>query len=201
MDNSALFKIGYGLYVLTALDGGKDNGCITNTMLQVTSTPDLVGVITVNKQNFTHDMIMNSKEFNVSILTTEASFDIFKRFGFQSGRTADKFSGYNNFQRSKNGIIYITESANAFLSFKVTDTFDFGTHTMFKAIITDGEVLSNAESVTYSYYQQHIKPKPQPAAKQGYRCNICGYIHEGETLPADFICPICKHGAIDFVKI
>ncbi len=201
MDNTALFKIGYGLYVLTARDGGKDNGCIINTVLQVTSVQPLVGVISVNKQNYTHDMIMKSKEFNVSVLTTETPFDVFKRFGFQSGRGVDKFEGCANVARSENGLIYLPEYANAYLSFKVSDTIDFGTHTMFKAEIVDGKALSNTESVTYSYYQQHIKPKPQEVKKQGYRCNICGYVHEGEILPEGFVCPICKHGAGDFVKL
>ncbi len=201
MDNTALFKVGYGLYVLTSRDSNKDNGCIINTVLQVTSSPPFVGVVTVNKQNYTHDLIMNSKEFNVSILTTEAPFDVFKHFGFQTGRSVDKLSDYNNKLRSDNGIIYLPEYTNAYLSFKVTDTIDFGTHTMFKADITDGKVLSSAESVTYSYYQQYIKPKPQESQTQGYRCKICGYIHKDNILPSDFICPICKHGAGDFEKI
>jgi rubrerythrin len=135
------------------------------------------------------------------MLTTEATFDIFQRFGFQSGATVDKFADFNDTARSKNGILYLTQNTNAFLSFEVTETFDFGSHTMFKANIIDGEVLGVAESVTYSYYQQHIKPKPQAAQKKGFRCNICGYVYEGETLPADFVCPICKHGASDFVRI
>ncbi len=201
MDNTALFKVGYGLYVLTAKGNGKDNGCIINTVLQVTSAPPFIGVVTVNKQNLTHDLIMKSKEFNVSILTTETPFEVFKNFGFQSGKTVDKFSNYQNIAQSENGIIYLPENTNAYLSFKITDTIDFGTHTMFKADIIDGKVLSNVESVTYSYYQQHIKPKPEEAKKQGYRCKICGYVHECETLPANFTCPICKHGVGDFEKI
>jgi len=201
MDNTALFKVGYGLYVLTAHAGGKDNGCIINTVLQVTSTPPLVGVVTVNKQNYTRDMIMDSRKFNISVLTTETPFEVFKHFGFQSGKTVDKFADCSEAKRSENGIIYIPKHTNAFLSFEVADTFDFGSHTMFKADITDGEVLGNAESVTYAYYQQHIKPKPQTDKKTGYRCVICGYIYEGEPLPQDFVCPLCKHGANDFVKI
>jgi len=201
MNNLALFKIGYGLYVLTAKDGDKENGCIINTLLQVTSTSPCIGVITVNKQNYTHDIIMKTREFNVSILSTDTPFEVFKHFGFQSGRTVDKFSNYKNVARSANNIIYLPEYSNAYLSFKVTDTLDFETYTMFKGYITDGQIISDAESVTYAYYHKYIKPKPPEAIKKGYRCVICGYIHESETLPDDFICPICKHGVSDFVKI
>ena len=201
MDNQALLKVGYGLYVLTARDGERDNGCIINTLLQVTSTPPLVGVITVNKQNYTHDIIVKSGEFNLSILTIDTPFGVFKNFGYQSGRDADKFAGSIEIKRSPNNIICLPSHSNAWLSFKVTNTIDFGSHTMFKADIVNGEVLSNAESLTYAYYHQHIKPKPQDEQKQGYRCIICGYVHESDTLPEDFICPICKHGAKDFVKI
>ncbi|MDR1620372.1 MAG: flavin reductase [Clostridiales bacterium] len=201
MDNTALFKLGYGLYVLTARYNGKDNGCIINTALQVTSASPPVGVITVNKQNHTHDMIAQSGKFNISTLTTLTPFEIFKHFGFQSGKTVDKFAGYKDFERSENGIIYLSKYANACLSFEVTDTIDFGSHTMFRGDIVDGNVLSGDESVTYAYYQRHIKPRPQPVQKKGYRCNICGYVYEGEELPEDFICPLCKHGASDFVKI
>jgi len=199
MDNAALYKVGYGLYVLTAKDGAKDNGCIINTVLQVTSSPSLVGVITVNKQNHTHDMIMRTRQFNVSVLTTDTPFEIFQRFGFQSGATVDKFIDYEEIKRSANGILYLTKHTNAFLSFEVTDTMDFGSHTMFKADITDGEVLGGADSVTYAYYQQHIKPNPATAINHGYRCNICGYVFEGGVLPEDFLCPVCKHGASDFI--
>jgi len=198
MGNAALFKVGYGLYVLTAKDADKDNGCIINTVLQVTSSPSLVGVITVNKQNHTHDMIMRTRKFNVSVLTTDTPFEIFQRFGFQSGATINKFMDYAQIKRSANGILYLSKYSNAFLSFDVTDTLDFGSHTMFKTDITGGEVLSEADSVTYAYYQQHIKPKPTMIVKHGYRCNICGYVFEGETLPENFICPLCKHGTSDF---
>ncbi|MCL2287328.1 MAG: flavin reductase [Firmicutes bacterium] len=200
MDNTALFKIGYGLYVLTAQDDEKDNGCIINTVLQVTSTP-LVGVIAVNKLNHTHEMINKTGKFNVSVLTAETPFAVFEHFGFQSGAVVNKFANYDNMSRSENGIIYLPRYVNAYLSFQVTDTIDLGSHTMFKANIVGGEVIDNAESLTYAYYQQHIKPKKSQAAIKGYRCNICGYIYEGEPLPADFICPICKHGASDFTKI
>ena len=201
MDNTALFKVGYGLYVLTAREGGKDNGCIINTVLQATSAPTLVGVIAVNKQNYTHDMIMRTKQFNVSILTEETPFDVFKHFGFQSGATADKFADYPDAMRGENGILYLLKHTNAYLSFDVTEAIDFGSHTMFKADITGGETLDSVESVTYSYYQRHIKPKPQADQKAGWRCNICGYVHEGDDLPEDFTCPLCKHGASDFSKI
>jgi len=202
MENAALFKIGYGLYVLTARDGDKDNGCIINTALQVTSTTPRVGVVAVNKQNYTHDMVAKTKKFNISVLTTEASFEVFEHFGFQTGRAVDKFAGYQDIARSENGLAYLTKNTNAYLSFEVTDTIDFGSHTMFKGDITDGKVSGTAETVTYSYYQQHIKPSPQAAPKgSGYRCLICGYVYENETLPEDFICPLCKHGASDFEKI
>jgi len=201
MDNSTLFKLEYGLYVLTARDGDKDNGCIINTVLQVTSTPSLIGVIAVNKQNYTHDMIMKSKEFNISVLTVETPFEVIKRFGFQSGGTVDKFSDYKDIQKSKNGNIYLTRYSNAYLSFQVTDTIDFGSHTMFRANITDGEVIGKADSLTYAFYQRHIKQRSQTAKKTGYQCTVCDYIYEGEIMPENFICPTCKHGASDFIKI
>ena len=204
MNNAALYNLGYGLYVVTAKDDVKDNGCITNTVLQVSSDPILIGAITVNKQNYTHDMIMKSKKFNVSILTVSAPFELFKHFGFQSGKTVDKFADFTDAQRSANGVYYITKNTNAYLSCEVLDTFDFNSHTLFKAAITDGEVLNKDESATYAYYQKNIKPQPAKSPgsqKSGYRCNICGFQFVGDTLPADFICPLCKHGAKDFTKI
>ena len=202
MDNRAMFKLGYGLYVLTAKDGSKDNGCIINTAIQVTTTPNRISV-TVNKQNYTHDMIHKTGEFNLSVLTTEAPFDVFRHFGFQSGKNVDKFDGYEGAERSDNGICYLTGPANAYLSGKVIQELDLGTHTMFIADVTAAEVLNDVPSVTYTYYQEHIKPKPEAKdeKKKGYRCLICGYIYEGDELPADFICPICKHGASDFEKL
>ena len=199
MDNRALFQLGYGLYVLTARSGGKDNGCVVNTVMQITSGERPAGVVAVNKQNLTHEMITRSGKFNVSVLTTGAAFGLFERFGFQSGRDVDKFAGFTGVSRSKAGLLYLTDSANAYLSFEVTDTVDFGTHTMFRGDIVDGETLSGDESVTYAYYHKHIKPRPQ-AAPKGYVCRICGYVFEGEPLPGDFICPLCKHGAGDFLK-
>ena len=201
MDNKALFKLSYGLYVLTAQNAEKDNGCMINTALQITSATPFVCTISVNKQNFTHGMIVNSKKFNVSVLTNETPFDVIRHFGFQSGANVYKFSDYKDAARSENGLLYLSKYANAFLSFEVADTIDFGSHTMFKSNMVDGEVLGNTESVTYAYYQQYIKPKPQPEQKNGYRCNICGYVYEGDALPQDFICPRCKHGAGDFVRI
>ena len=202
MDNKALYNIGYGLYVLTAKDGEKDNGCITNTLMQVSSNP-LKAVIAVNKQNFTHDMIMKTKEFNISMLTEDAPFAVYRHFGFFSGRKTNKFGVIDYAKRAENGIKYIDEQyANAYLSCKVTDTADFGTHTLFTAEIVDGKVLSDKPSATYSYYQKNVKPKKTaPAKAKGWQCKICGYIYEGEELPKDFVCPICKHGASDFEKL
>ncbi|MBE6034309.1 MAG: flavin reductase [Clostridiales bacterium] len=200
MDNSALFKIGYGLYVLTAKDGSKDNGCIINTVMQVTSSP-LVIALGVNKQNYTHDMIMKTKEFNVSVLNEKSQFSIFQNFGFQSGKDVDKFADFKAVDRTENGILYITENTNAYISGKVLEAIDFGTHTLFKAEVVDAKSFSGEETLTYSYYQKHIKPAPKPAEKPGWRCKICGYVYEGDPLPEDFVCPICKHGAVDFEKI
>jgi flavin reductase (DIM6/NTAB) family NADH-FMN oxidoreductase RutF/rubredoxin len=200
MDNKALFNIGYGLYVLTARDGDKDNGCIINTVMQVSSSPVLIA-IGVNKQNLTHDMILKTKEFSISVLTEDTPFEVFKHFGYQSGRTINKFENQEAELRGENGIIYLSEHINSCLSCKVIETIDFGTHTMFKAEVIDAKVISKDETLTYSYYQKYIKPRPQPTNKTGWRCNICGYVYEGENLPEDFICPICKHGAIDFTKI
>ena len=201
MDNKAMFKIGYGLYILTAKDGEKDNGCVINTAIQVTSTPNRISV-TVNKQNYTHDMIMKTGVFHVSILSEKATFDVFKHFGFQSGRDVDKFADYKDATRSENGLYYVTGDTNAYISGKVINTLDLGTHTMFIADVTDAEVLADVPTTSYDYYQKNIKPKPEaPKKVTGYVCKICGYIYEGDPLPEDFICPICKHGAADFEKI
>lgn len=201
MDNKAMFKIGYGLYILTAKDGEKDNGCVINTAIQVTSTPNRISV-TVNKQNYTHDMIMKTGVFNISILSEKATFDVFKHFGFQSGRDVDKFADYKDATRSENGLYYVTGDTNAYISGKVINTLDLGTHTMFIADVTDAEVLADVPTTSYDYYQKNIKPKPEaPKKVTGYVCKICGYIYEGDPLPEDFICPICKHGAADFEKI
>ncbi len=200
MNNKAMYKLGYGLYVLTAKDE-KDNGCIINTAIQVTTTPNRIS-ITVNKQNYTHDMIQKTRVFNLSVISEEADFSLFQHFGFQSGRDVDKMKDFENKAQAENGLYYITKGTNAYLSGKVIQSIDLGTHTMFIADVTDGDVLSDTASVTYDYYQKNIKPKPEnkPEVK-GYRCTICGYIYEGDVLPEDFICPICKHGAADFEKI
>ena len=197
VESNAMFKLSYGLFVLTARDGAKDNGCIINTAQQLTSAPMRIS-ITVNKANYTHDMIEKTGAFNISVLTEGAPFGLFKQYGFQSGRTADKLSGGE--PRTENGIAYLSEHANAVISGKVISTVDCGTHTLFIADVTEAHVLSAEPSVTYAYYFAHIKPKPQPAAekKKGFVCKICGYVYEGETLPPDFICPLCKHGAEDF---
>jgi len=200
MGANAMFNISYGLYVLTAKDGEKDNGCIVNTLQQVTTTPNAVSV-TVNKQNYTHDMILKTGKFTVSLLSTDADFEIFKHFGFQSGKDVNKFAAFEKAARGQNGIYYITEMTNAFISADVVQTIDLGTHTMFIAHVTESEVLSEAPSLTYAYYHANVKPKPEAAKKSGYRCKICGYVYEGEPLPEDFICPWCKHGAEDFEKI
>ena len=200
MNQAAMFQLSYGLFVLSAKNGEKDNGCIVNTVQQITTTPNRIS-IAVNKDNFTHDMIKDTGSFNVSILSEEVTFDIFKHFGFQSGRDVDKLKNFSDYERSSNGIFYLNKYANAFLSASVAETVDLGTHTMFIADVTDGEVLSQVPSVTYAYYHKHIKPQPQETKKTGWRCKICGYIYEGEELPTDFICPICKHGASDFERI
>ena len=196
MDKAAMYKLTYGLFVLTAKEGEKDNGCIINTAMQVTTTPNRI-IIVVNKENYTHDMIMRTKTFNVSCLSENASFDVFKHFGFQSGKDVDKMEG-KSYPRAENGIVYVEDMANAYISGKVVSETDLGTHTMFLADVTDAKVLSDVESVSYSYYQKNIKPAPQPAKKKGWVCKICGYVYEGEELPDDFICPLCKHPASDF---
>lgn len=200
IDPSALFQLSYGLFVLTAQRDGRDNGCIINTVTQLTSDPIRLS-IAVNKQNLTHDMIADTGRFNVSVLTTDAPFATFERFGFQSGRVADKFAGETRLARSQNGLYYLTREANALLSGQVIDSRDIGTHTLFLADVTEARRLSDAPSATYAYYFEHIKPKPQPPKAKGYVCKICGYVYEGDPLPADFVCPICKHGAADFEPI
>ena len=198
MDNNALFKLSYGLFVLTARQDGKDNGCIINTAMQVTDTPKRIQ-IAVNKQNLTHDMILATGEFNVSVLSQEAVFWVFQHYGFQSGRDVDKFAMIPE-ARTANGIRYVEGSSNAVISGKVVTTLDCGTHTVFIAEVTDAKVLSDAPSMTYQYYFDHVKPKPQPAKKTSWVCKICGYVYEGEELPADYVCPWCKHGPEDFEK-
>ena len=200
MDTSALFKIGYGLYVLTANENGKDNGCIINTVMQVTANPCQIA-IAVNKLNFTNQMIQKTKKFNVSILNENSDFEIFKHFGFQSGAKVDKFENYTDIKRSPNGLVYITKNTNAFMSAYVKQEIDLGTHTLFIGQLVAAETLSNIPTVTYDFYQKNIKPKPQETKKTGWRCKICGYVYEGDELPPDYICPLCKHGVEDFERI
>lgn len=196
MQKDALRQLSYGLFVLTTQEGGRDNGCIVNTVSQVADNPAQI-VVAVNKENLTHDMILQSGVFNVSILSEKASFDIFKHWGFQSGRQVDKLQEIE-YCRSQNGLVYLTEGCNGFLSAKVLETKDLGSHTLFVAEVIDGDKLSSDPSATYAYYHQNIKPKAQPQKKKGFICTICGYIYEGDTLPEDFICPLCKHPASDF---
>lgn len=200
MDTSALFKIGYGLYVLTTNEHGKDNGCIVNTVMQVTSDPCQI-VVCVNKNNYTCEMIQHTKKFNVSVLAEGVSFDVFKNFGYQSGRNTDKFTNFLDTKRSPNGIYYVTKDTNAYFSAYVQQEIDLGTHVMFISQLVEAEILSEKPTVTYDFYQKNIKPKPQSTEKKGWRCKICGFIYEEEVLPQDYVCPICKHGAIDFEKI
>lgn len=203
MNKKAMYKLSYGLFVLTACSGGKESGCIINTAGQVTSEPNRIS-ITVNKANFTHELVMASGKFNISILSEQADFELFKHFGFQSGRTVDKFADCKACKRSENGLYYITEGTNAYISATVEQTIDLGSHTMFIARVDDMDVLSDAPSVTYSYYQANIKPRPEKPKAEGktvWRCVICGYEYEGEELPADYICPLCKHPASDFEKV
>lgn len=200
-NKKAMFAIHYGLFVLTARQGEKDNGCIINTVMQVTDTPTRI-VIAVNKTNYTHDMVRNSGLFGVSILSEGAGFDLFRRFGLQSGRDTDKFDGFDYVRRGEDGLFYVTQGVNAWLSCRVVSTMDLGSHTLFLADVVDGDVISDVPSATYAYYQAHIKPKPQAGAekseKKRWVCKVCGYIYEGDALPADFICPLCKHPAEDF---
>ena len=198
-DLTALFKIGYGLYVVTSNDGKKDNGLIVNTVTQVTDTPNRVAV-TINKQNYSHHVIKQTGIMNVNCLSTAAPFKVFETFGFQSGRTVDKFADCTPL-RSDNGLVFLPRYINAFMSLKVEQYVDFGTHGMFICSITEARVISNAETMTYTYYQNNVKPKPQTEGKKGFVCKICGYIYEGDVLPDDFICPLCKHGAEDFEKL
>ena len=205
MDKKAMYKLTYGLFVLTANENGKDNGCIINTAIQAAGEPNQVS-ISVSKQNYTHDMIVRTGKFTVSSITEKADFSLFKRFGFQSGKDTDKFQGFDGWMRGINGVTYITESTNAYISVEVEKSVDLGSHTLFIGKVTDMEVLSDDKSVTYEFYQSNIKPKPEkvgttPKGETVWRCIICGYEYVGEELPEDFICPWCKHPASDFEKI
>ena len=205
MDKKAMYKLSYGLFVVTAQLSGRDNGCITNTLMQVTSEPNRVS-LTVNKSNLTHDMIDLTGVFTASVISTDADFSLFKHFGFQSGVDVDKFADFTDCKRGENGLYIVTKSTNAYISGKVVEKHDLGTHTLFIADVTAMEVLSTASSATYDYYQSNIKPKPQEVGKTPdgqtiWRCTVCGYEYVGEELPEDFICPLCKHPASDFEKV
>ena len=205
MDKKAMYKLSYGLFVLTAKDEEKDNGCIINTAIQASSMPNQLSIC-VNKANLTHDMIVKTGKYTVSVISQDAGFDLFKHFGFQSGKDVDKFKNFEKCKRGENSIYYITEGTNAYISVNVSKTEDLGSHTMFIGEITDMEVLSETPSVTYDYYLKNIKPQPENVGtttdgKTIWRCTICGYEYVGEELPEDFICPLCKHPASDFEKI
>lgn len=198
-DMTALFNIGYGLYVVTSNDGKKDNGLIVNTVTQVTNTPNRIAV-TINKENYSHHIIKQTGKMNINCLSTDAPFSVFEKFGFVSGRNVDKFEGCTP-DRSDNGLAILPRHINSFMSLNVEQYVDLDTHGMFICSITEARVMSDKETMTYTYYQNNVKPKPQTEGKKGYVCKICGFIYEGENLPEDFVCPLCKHGAADFEEI
>ena len=198
-DLTALFKIGYGLYVVTSNDGKKDNGLIVNTVTQVTNTPNRIAV-TINKDNYSHHVIKQTGKMNVNCLSTDAPFSVFEQFGFKSGRNVNKFEGTTPL-RSDNGLAFLPRYINAFMSLKVEQYVDLDTHGMFICSVTESRVISDRETMTYAYYHENVKPKPKTEGKRGYVCTICGYVYEGEELPEDFICPLCKHGVADFEPI
>ena len=198
IDPTSLFNIGYGLYVVTSNDGNRDNGLIVNAVMQVTNTPNRVAVA-INKQNYSHDTIKKTGIMNVNCLSTEAPFEVFKTFGFASGKDTDKFAG-KTVSRSENGLVYLDQYINSYISLKVESYIDLDTHGMFICSVTEAATVSTAETMTYTYYHKNVKPKPEATTekKKGYRCKICGYVYEGDPLPDDFVCPWCKHGAEDF---
>ena len=198
-DMTALFKIGYGLYVVTSNDGTRDNGLIVNTVTQLTDQPFRVAV-NINKANYSHHVIKKTGIMNVNCLSVDAPFWVFQNFGFQSGRQADKFAGWKTC-RSDNGLVFLPKYINAFMSLKVEQYVDLDTHGMFICTVTEARVMSDRDTMTYTYYQKNVKPKPETEGKKGFVCKICGYIYEGDTLPDDYICPLCKHGAADFEPI
>ena len=198
-DMTALFRIGYGLYVVTSNDGKKDNGLIVNTVTQLTDTPNRVAV-NINKANYSHHVIKQTGVLNVNCLSVEAPFSVFQQFGFQTGRSVDKFAG-QTVRRSDNGLVFLDKYINAFMSLKVEQYVDLGTHGMFICSVTEARVMSDQDTMTYTYFQKYVKPKPQTEGKKGFVCKVCGYIYEGDELPEDYICPLCKHGAADFEPI
>lgn len=199
INSTAMFKIGYGLYIVTSKEGDKDNACIVNTVTQLTDSKLRVAV-TINKQNYTHDMVKNTGLMNIMCLTEETPFAVFEYFGFQSGRNTDKFVT-PNLQRSENSLVVIPNYSNAYFSLKVEQEVDLDTHTMFICEVTEAEVLSDKPSMTYAYYHANVKPKPQKPKSKGWVCKICGYVYEGDELPKDFVCPLCKHGADAFERL
>lgn len=199
-DLNALFKIGYGLYVVTSNDGRKDNGMIVNAVSQVTNTPNRVAV-TINKDNYTHHVVKNTGKMNLCCLSEEAPFAVFERFGFVSGRNKDKFAGEENLLRSDNGLVFLSKYINSFMSLDVEQYVDLGTHGMFICSVSEARVISDRPTMTYDYYFANVKPKPQTEGKKGWVCKICGYVYEGENLPEDFVCPLCKHGPADFEPV
>ena len=198
-DMTALFNIGYGLYVVTSNDGKKDNGLIVNTVTQVTNAPNRIAVC-INKQNYSHHVIKETGKMNVNCLSVDAPFSVFERFGFQSGRNTDKFEGFDTL-KSDNGLVFLPKYINSFMSLKVEDYIDLDTHGMFICSVTEARVTSDKETMTYTYYQNNVKPKPETDGKKGWVCKVCGYVYEGDELPDDFICPLCKHGVADFEPI
>ena len=198
-DMTALFRIGYGLYVVTSNDGRKDNGLIVNTVTQLTDNPYRVAV-NINKANYSHHVIRQTGVLNVNCLSIDAPFSVFQQFGFQSGRTVDKFAG-QKINRSGNGLVFLDKYINAFMSLKVEQYVDLDTHGMFICSVTEARVMSDQDTMTYTYYQQNVKPKPETEGKKGFVCKVCGYVYEGDELPEDIICPLCKHGAVDFEPI
>lgn len=205
MEPAAMHRISYGLFIVTAAQNGKDNGCITNTVAQVTSDPVQISV-TVNKSNHTHDLMLSTGKFSVSVLSEKADFSLIQRFGFQSGRDTDKFAGFSGCARSRDGLLYVTQGTNAVISADVVQTADLGTHTMFIGQVTEMRTLNDVPSATYAYYLKNIKVTPAkvgttPDGQTVWRCVICGYEYIGDELPADFICPLCKHPASDFEKV
>lgn len=200
MDNTALYKLTYGLFLLTAWEDGKDNGCIINTAMQVASEPTRL-CVAVQKTNLTHDMICHTGIFNVSSIDTTADFELFRHFGMQSGGETDKFADFSAVRRSENGLLYLIEKSNMYISAKVTERFDLGSHTLFIAQVTDAEVLSDVPSCSYAYYQDNIKIKQEPKTEQrSWTCSICGYVYEGDEVPDGYECPLCHHGKEYFTE-
>lgn len=196
LDTKALFNIGYGLYVVTSRDGDKDNGFIVNTVSQITSEP-LTVAVAINKSNYSHDIIKKTGKMNVCPLSESAPFKVFETFGMQSGRNVNKFKDCEP-KRSENGLVVLPKYINSFFSLEIEKYIDMGTHGLFLCTVIEAEIISDETTMTYTYYHKNVKPKPQTDKKKGFVCTICGYVHESETLPEDFVCPLCLHPASDF---